>query len=164
MPSTANYSWTTPTVGGSTGTWGTILNTLFTAIDSQVYSNETVADAAMPKAGGTFTGEIKNLTDIYTIANASDFSSALDLNAANFFYGTCTGSQAISFSNVPSTGSAVFIVIEITNGGLGISFPGSVNWPGGSTPTFTSSGVDIVTLYTRDGGTTWYGLPNLDMS
>lgn len=164
MPSTPNYSWTTPTVNGSTGQWGTILNDLFDDMDAQIKTNQTTAEAALARSGGTMTGEIKNLTDIYTIANASDFSSALDLDAANFFYGTYASPQTISFTNVPSTGSAAFIVIEITNGGLGISFPGSVLWPGGSTPTLTSSGVDIVTLYTRDGGTTWYGLPNLDMS
>ncbi len=154
MPTTTNYSWTTPTVGGSTGTWGTILNDLFDDMDSQIYTNQTTADAALPKAGGLMTGELQTLTQVFTLVDASDFSSALDLDAGNFFYGTCTGSQAVSFSNVPGSYS-VFIVIEITNGGLGLTWPASVKWPGGSAPTLQSSGVDVVTMYTRDGGTTW---------
>jgi len=32
-----------------------------------------------------------------------------------------------------------------------------VKWPGGSAPTLTASGVDILTFTTFDGGTNWYG-------
>lgn len=39
MPTTTRYSWTIPTEGGDSGTWDTILNTLFAAIDEQVFQN-----------------------------------------------------------------------------------------------------------------------------
>ena len=32
-----------------------------------------------------------------------------------------------------------------------------VKWPGGTAPTLTASGVDILTFTTFDGGTNWYG-------
>lgn len=79
----------------------------------------------------------------------------MDLDVANFFYGTVTGTTTFAFSNVPSS-IAVFVILEITNGGSQtVNWPASVAWPGGSAPTLTTSGVDVISLYTRDGGTTW---------
>jgi hypothetical protein len=158
---TTNYSWDLPTVGGSSGAWGTALNTIFgddvTGIDKVVYDISVIANAALPKAGGVMTGEIDTLTQIYTSSDLGNMSgtSTLDFNAANAFYGTVTGAVSIAFSNVPSSGKFVFGLLEITNGGSNVSWPGYVKWPGGSTPILTTSGVDLITLYTRDGGTTW---------
>jgi len=160
---TVNYAWDLPTDGGSSGAWGTLLNTIIgddsTGIDAIVKAISDVANAALPVAGGTMTGELVTLTQTFTYSDLGSMTGAeaLDLDVANFFYGTITAAVTISFSNVPS-GKAVFVVFEITNGSaFVITWPASVKWPGGSAPTFTASGVDVVTLYTRDGGTTWRG-------
>ena len=59
------------------------------------------------------------------------------------------------------TGFCRTLTLVITNGGAYvINWPASVKWDGGSAPTFTASGVDIVTLMTVDAGTTWYGSAN----
>lgn len=59
------------------------------------------------------------------------------------------------------TGFCRTLTLVITNGGAyTITWPASVKWAGGSAPTFTASGVDIVTLITVDAGTTWYGSAN----
>lgn len=42
MATTTNYGWTKPTVGGDNGTWGTIANALFDAVDAAL---KVVADA-----------------------------------------------------------------------------------------------------------------------
>jgi len=160
MADTTNYGWTKPTVGGDSDTWGTKLNTLFDAIDTDLQVVDDVADAAMPKAGGAFTGEVGMFTDKWEIAGPSSSAGALeiDLALARFFHFTITEATTISFSNVPATGDAVFVVLEITDGGaISVTWPASVKWPGGSAPSLTASGVDIITLYTRDGGTTWRG-------
>jgi len=166
---TVNYSWNLPTVGGSSGAWGTALNVIFgddaTGIDAVIKAVSDVADAALAAGGGTFTGEIKILTATYTAVNLGSMTgtSALDLDAADCFYGTVTGDVTISFSNVPVTGQFVFVVLEITNGGSQtISWPGTIKWPGGTAPVLTASGVDLITLYTRDGGTTWRGTMALE--
>ena len=158
---TTNYSWDLPTVAGSSGAWGTALNTIFgddsTGIDAIVKAISDVADAALPLAGGTMTGELVTLTQTFTLGDLSATMTGtvtMDLDAANFFFGTATGTITFAFSNVPAGG--VFVLLEITNGGSQtINWPASVAWPGGSAPGLTTSGVDIISLFTRDGGTTW---------
>jgi hypothetical protein len=49
----------------------------------------------------------------------------------------------------------------LTNGGAGSSiFPSSVKWAGGTAPTLTTSGIDIITLETLDAGANWYAASN----
>lgn len=50
MALTTNYSWDKPTVLGDVGAWGTKLNTLFDAVDSQVKTNDTAGLAASAAA------------------------------------------------------------------------------------------------------------------
>ena len=159
---TTNYSWDLPTVSGSSGAWGTALNAIFgddaTGIDAVVYAISQVANAALPKAGGTLTGALAALTQTWTHSALGNISStqSFDLAAANSFNATVTGPVTVTLDNVPS--GAVYMTVELTNGGSSaITWPASVLWPGGSEPSWTTAGVDIATFYTRDGGTTWYG-------
>ena len=159
---TTNYSWDLPTDGGDNGSWGSMLNTILgddsTGIDAVLKAVSDVANAALPATGGTMTGELVTLTQTFTISALGSIitTQALDLDAANFFTATVTGAVTMSFTNVPA--GAVFVVFQITNGGSNVSWPASVKWPGGTTPVLTTSGVDVVTLYTIDSGTTWRGV------
>jgi hypothetical protein len=44
MPTTANYEWTTPVEGGSTGVWDTILNAAFDDIDEDLFAVDERVD------------------------------------------------------------------------------------------------------------------------
>lgn len=64
MPITPTIQNVQPTVGGSADTWGGTVNARLqeayvdiTDIATQVNSNTTVANAALPKSGGTSTGD-----------------------------------------------------------------------------------------------------------
>ena len=72
-----------------------------------------------------------------------------------------TSETTFTFSNPPASGTYGSFTMKITNGGSQtVNWPASVLWPGGSAPTLTTSGIDILTFFTDDGGTIWHGLIN----
>lgn len=158
---TTNYSWTLPVENTGTN-WDATLNALFQSIDTQVFANEGVADAALPVAGGTMTGNVKVFTVTDTVTNLGatlSGSVAMDLSTANDFYGTATGAVTFTISNSPASGTGMWWTLELTNGGAsGVTWPAAVKWDGGTTPTLQSAGVDIFVFYTRDNGTTVRGI------
>ena len=124
------------------------------------------ADAALPKAGGAMTGAITtNSTfdgrDVATdgtkldgIEAAADVTDATNVTAA----GALMDSELTTFGAVTS-GRSVSFVLEVTAGGTHtLTWPGTVDWAGGSAPDAPASGVkNIYVFITRDGGTNWYG-------
>ena len=60
MPDTTtlNYGWTKPAVGASSDSWGGKLNTDLDGIDTALFAVSGVANAALPKTGGTMSGAI----------------------------------------------------------------------------------------------------------
>lgn len=86
-------------------------------------------------------------------------ATTIDLENGNVHTATIGGALTLTFSNAAASGDASTFLLELTNGGSStVTFPASVDWPGGTAPTLTSSGVDILVFYTRDGGTTWHGV------
>ena len=167
MADTTNFGWTKPTVGGDTGAWGGILNTLFDDVDIDVDAIKTTADAALPKAGGVLTGQVENKTDRYVTIDKGTMTGAvtLDYNDANYFFGVKIGAVTLTFDNPPASGKWAAFFLEITNGGNTgtLTYPASVDWPGGSAPVLQVTGLDILMFTTRDGGTIWHGsLTNAD--
>lgn len=91
----------------------------------------------------------------------------IDLELGNVVTGTVdTSETTLTFSNPPASGTAGSFTFIVTNGGSQtVNWPASVDWAGGTAPTLTAAGVDILTFVTVDGGTTWYGFSaGLDMS
>lgn len=85
-------------------------------------------------------------------------ASAINCSAGNYFTKTATGALTWTVTNVPASRVYSFL-LELTNGGTGTQtwFSG-IKWPGGTAPTLTASGVDILGFITDDGGTTWRGV------
>ena len=167
---TTNYGWLLPDVGADTGAWGTMLREVFGAatgdlipgMDSVINAVSVIANASMPKAGGVFSGEIEVLTDRYIAVASGNLTGAVtfDMAAARFFHGTVTGTiTSVTFdSSSITSGDAVFIVMELTNGGaFSIGWGSTFQWPGGTAPTLTETGTDVLSFYTIDGGTIWRG-------
>lgn len=76
-----------------------------------------------------------------------------------------TSANTFTFSNPPASGKCGSFTIILTNGGSQtVNWPGAVDWAGGAAPTLTTSGRDVLTFTTVDGGTIWYGFAaGLDM-
>jgi hypothetical protein len=83
----------------------------------------------------------------------------INLELGNYITATSGGTTTWTFSNPPANGIAGGFVLEYTNGGAHTqNWPASTAWPGGTAPTLTASGVDVLVFITDDGGTVWRGM------
>jgi hypothetical protein len=84
-------------------------------------------------------------------------ASAIDLSLGNYFTKTISGSTTFTVSNVATSGTVNSFILQLTNGGSStVTWFSGVDWAGGTAPTLTTSGVDVLGFYTIDGGTNWY--------
>ena len=149
-----------PTVGGDNGAWGTKINAALDAITAFVNELETSIGAAVAKAGDTLSGllNLKTVTQAHQHV-ASGPNVSLDMSAAQSFDLTITGATVIAFTNAPATANALsgFILRLVNGGSAAVTWPATVDWPGGSAPTLTVSGTDILVFTSDDQGATWRG-------
>lgn len=88
-------------------------------------------------------------------------ANTVDLNEGNYFTKTISANTTFVFSN-PHTSRAVGFVLKLTNGGSAtVGWPANTKWPGGTPPTLTVTGIDILSFITDDGGTTWRGVVSM---
>jgi hypothetical protein len=106
---------------------------------------------------GTYTG----LRETQTAPTISAGTLTLNCSNGNVFAVSLNANiTTLSFSNVPSTGTAYSLTLAFTADGTArtVTWGASVKWPGGTAPTLTSANtkVDTFVLTTYDGGTTWF--------
>ena len=99
-------------------------------------------------------GEVHN-----ALGDTGGGTDDIDLAAGNVVSATVsTGTQTFTFSNPTASANGCSFTLLLTNGGSQtMVWPGSVDWAGGSAPTLTASGLDILVFTTIDGGTIWHG-------
>ena len=85
--------------------------------------------------------------------------ATVDLESANFFSATLGSATTFAFTNPCTTGDFSGFVLELTNGGSDtVVWPTAVDFAGGTAPTLTAAGVDLLVFVTRDAGTTYHGM------
>ena len=104
---------------------------------------------------------------VNAIGGTGGGTQALDIALGNVQTATVdTSTNTFTFDNPSISGKSCSFTLILTNGASQtVVWPTSVDWAGGSAPTLTASGIDILTFMTIDGGTIWYGfLAGADMS
>ena len=143
----------TPSDAGAEPADATILKAAAIGVTVQGYDAAT----AKRNTANTFT-EVqsfgKGVQETYSAVAASN----IDVTAGGVFAKTISGATTFTVSNVPAAGAVASFILELTNPGTNVTFWAGVKWPGGTAPTLTAAGVDVLGFYTRDGGTTWRGM------
>jgi len=120
----------------------------------------TLSSTLTATGGGTVKATYQ---ERYAAVTSSSGAATLDLSTANYFSHTLSENTTYTFSNPPSSGTAFTFTLELkqdsSGSGYSTTWPGSVDWPGGTEPTDSSGAndVDILVFTTRDGGTTYFG-------
>lgn len=102
-------------------------------------------------AGGTMMG------GLFGTAVALS-GSAIDVSTGSCFTKTITANTTFSFTGAPTGKVSCFSLILTNGGSRTVTWPSSVKWTEGTPPELASSGIDVITFLTADGGTTWYGV------
>ncbi len=125
-----------------------------TDMTSAVQTSLTKADNAVQVVSGG--GE--------TFYNAGNSGAALSLDLVNGNVQkiTLTANCTITLTS-PASGamrSVTLLVFQDVTGSRTITWPGSVKWGTAGAPTLTTTAtkMDIISLFTVDGGTNWYGV------
>lgn len=149
-------------VSGLGSNVATFLATPSSANLAAALTDETGSGAAVFATSPTMTtATITGSRETKTAPSISAGTLTLDCSAGNVFAVSLNASiTTLSFSNVPTTGTAYALTLSFTADGTArtVTWGSAVKWPSGNAPTLTSTNakVDTFVLTTWDGGTTWY--------
>jgi len=159
-----DWSAGSPTLG-STGNPTTLLGSL-TVTQATLFSDQIVER-------GQFKDYAETVNDISGTKTAAFDISFTDGNVQTVTLGSGTFNIGIddALASDPMSNS---LTLLLTNGGASTATfvagahgggGNAVHWAGGTAPTFTTSGIDVVCFTTFDAGTNYYGfVGGLDMS
>lgn len=103
-----------------------------------------------PVANFDYSGGVAQ--NIVALGTASGITCSL----GNYFTSTVSGNTTLSFNAVPS-GRSYSFTHEVTHQTGTITWPTSVEWPGGTAPTLTTGKTHLFVFFTDDNGARWRG-------
>jgi hypothetical protein len=149
---------------GSAGQLFSITNDLTGSIYSVndvsgIPSIEVFANGQIDLAPYGGTVKLKSYDEYINANTATTGATTLDISSGNFFNLTLTGNTTFTYTNAP-TGRMVSFTIAVkqdATGGRTITWPSGTKWPGGVAPpaTTAANAIDIWSVMTYDGGSTW---------
>ena len=127
-----------------------------------VESSKTVTADAV---GTTKKLKTQEQTEIVNAVGTVSTATAINFALGNVVTAVLASGGSFTISNPPTTGTYGKFKFILTNGGtVADPWHASVKFAGGTTPTLTTSGIDILTFETIDNGANWYAVvEGLDM-
>ena len=120
----------------------------------------------------TLSGVVTGADQTVTAINLKDYGETTNAIGGtgggtqdiNLTLGNCvsatvdTSTNTFTFSNPTASDELCSFILFLTNGGSQtVNWPGTVDWEGGTAPTLTASGVDVIAFSTINAGTLWHG-------
>jgi len=145
------------------GTAGNVLTSTGSAWASSAASGVGITLGAA-LSGADQTVSRVNLQDYGEVTNAigsvGGGTQDIDVTLGNNVTATVdTSTTTFTFSNPTASDELCGFTLFLTNGGSQtVNWPSTVDFPDGTAPTLTASGVDILVFVTTDGGTIWHGM------
>ena len=149
-PTWSSAATGTVTSVGGTGTVNGITLTGTVTSSGSLTLGGTLDLSSPPAIGGTTPA-----AGTFTVAKATEYienstaisASNIDLSAGNYFTKTISGTTTFTISNAASSGTVNSFILQLTNGGSAtVNWFSGVKWAGGTAPTLTASGVDVLRI------------------
>jgi len=92
-------------------------------------------------------------------------ATTIDYSLGQVVTATVTGTVTWTITNPPASGKAGSLTLILTNGGTATqTWPSGTKWSYNTAPVLIASGVDVLSFFTTDGGTTWLGVFGMNNS
>jgi len=131
-------------------------------LDITTLGTTQASKAVTADANGVVTFD-NGISEEYIAVTSSSNATTVNLRDGTNFSHTLTENTTFTYSNSAASGKVSAFTLKIVQdasaSGYAVTWPTSVDWPGGTAPTLTATAnaVDVFVFYTHDGGTTYYG-------
>lgn len=137
--------------------WGGYLNSNFDILDTNLNLRTQACNFADYELSRPV---LKDYAEKVNSAGNISGAVTVDLTLGNHYTATLTGNVTFTFSNPAPSGNACILrmtLIQDGTGGRTVTWPASVQWPGASAPTLTTTVAyrDEFVFITEDAGTRW---------
>ena len=148
-------------IDGYTGTTAELNYNDIPTLGTVESSKSVTADAV----GTTKKLKTQEQTEIVNAVGTVSTATAINFALGNVVTAVLASGGSFTVSNAPTSGVYGKFKLILTNGGtVADPWHASVKFAGGTTPTLTTSGIDILTFETIDNGANWYAVvEGLDM-
>ena len=148
-------------IDGYTGTTAELNYNDIPTLGTVESSKSVTADAV----GTTKKLKTQEQTEIVNAVGTVSTATAINFTLGNVVTAVLASGGSFTISNAPTSGVYGKFKLILTNGGtVADPWHASVKFAGGTTPTLTTSGIDILTFETIDAGANWYAVvEGLDM-
>ncbi len=148
-------------IDGYTGTTAELNYNDIPTLGTVESSKSVTADAV----GTTKKLKTQEQTEIVNAVGTVSTATAINFALGNVVTAVLASGGSFTVSNAPTSGVYGKFKLILTNGGtVADPWHSSVKFAGGTTPTLTTSGIDILTFETIDAGANWYAVvEGLDM-